>query len=332
MQATQYFPCLFSAFKQLSLSTLPSFTIALVEQFGNMAHYMPELDRLPYEESDPGDLWRRCIEFQERWRKESPSSEKMRRCMDDFKRQRAISLVWMSNKLEGTLPKGATELETHRLLSELLDRQTDISSLNSGSDNDSEDRTSRLQLFRHMGAYNRLCEQGLTECNLSVDLIKETHKILMEELKNDGKPVTAGAYREIPVSAHNHQYPCHRCVPSNMDDIVKEYNRRYSQPNHDPYQLASWLLFQVISLHPFEDGNGRLCRLLWCYSLMRDGLPFPTILTSGHTKAYYHYIRALKKSRRISCKEHSPLTSLTVLSVYQAWNNFFFNWDHFESK
>lgn len=291
---------------------------------------MPELDRLPHEESDPRNLWHECNKFQERWREESPNSEKMRTYMDDFRRQRAIGLVWMSNKLEGTLPEGATEYETHRLLSELLDKQTDMSiALNGESDDDSEERTSRLQLLRHMVAYHRLCEQGMKEDKLSVELIKETHKILMEEQKNDGKLVTAGAYRKESAHAGDYQYPSHVCVPSNMDYIVEEYNRRYSHPNHDPYQLASWLLFQVISLHPFEDGNGQLCRLLWCYSLMHDGLPFPTILTSGHRKAFQHYIQALKKSRRPSCKDHSPLTSLTVLSVYLAWNNFFSSWDHF---
>ena len=339
----------------------------------------PPLDRLPYDDKSPEELWELCVKFGKQWRSESadqsPCSQEIRVKMDKFKKHKAINLVWMSNKLEGTLPKGASQYKTYRLLTELLDASdadlsgssgissndgtgsesnkgaetyrllTELSDASdaakldlSGSSDDGEDRKSQQQLVQHMQAYRRLCEIAVTRGEeLSVDLIKETHRLLMDGLKNDGRPVTAGAYRQGPVFADDHHFPDHEHVPDGMDKIVREYNVKCSEADHDPYQLASWLLFEVISLHPFEDGNGRLCRLLWCYSLMRDGMPFPTVFTSGHKKkAYKHYIRALKKSQRFNfgcqdpAEQHSPLTSLTVLSVEQAWSNFFFNWVKYE--
>lgn len=304
----------------------------------------PPLDRLPYDDRNPEDLWRLCVEFGKKWKSESadqsPCSKAIRRKMDNFKKQKAINLVWMSNKLEGTLPKGASEYKTYHLLTELLDAPDTTTLDLSGSSDDgtgSEDRKSKQQLVQHMQAYCRLCDTAISRGEeLSVDLIKETHRLLMDGLKNDGRTVTAGAYREGPVFADDHHFPDHEHVPDGMDRIVREYNVKCSEADHDPYQLASWLLFEVISLHPFEDGNGRLCRLLWCYSLMRDGMPFPTVLTSGHKKnAYKHYIRALKKSQRCDLRprepaeQYSSLTSLTVLSVEQAWSNFFFNWEKY---
>ena len=60
-----------------------------------------------------------------------------------------------------------------------------------------------------------------------------------------------GAYRKSPVCTvfHIKFYPSHDCIPAAMAQIVKEYNEKFSQP-HDRYQLASWLHFNVVTLHP----------------------------------------------------------------------------------
>lgn len=305
----------------------------------------PLLYKLPYEDDHPKELWLKCKEFQERWEKDSgqdsQESKKIRESMSKFKIRKALNLVWMSNKLEGTLPSGASEYETYKLLTSLLtdpsgatstamhDGSADIGTGKSEESDkasrsiDNEGRTSKWQLQQHMQAYLSL--QNATKEELSCELILSAHRLLMDGLENDGRLVKAGEYRTMPVHAGDYSFPDSKCIPQCMDTIVKKYNLKFAD-DHDPFELASFLLYQVITLHPFEDGNGRLCRLLWCYSLMRDGLPFPTVLTSGHTKAYKHYIRALQRSQRTGC--YSSLTSLTVLSVSIVWQNFFLNWEY----
>ena len=59
-----------------------------------------------------------------------------------------------------------------------------------------------------------------------------------------------------------------------MSKVVDEYNKKSVNDNHDLYELASWFLYHVVTIHPFQDENGRLCHLLASYSLMHDGLPF----------------------------------------------------------
>ena len=296
----------------------------------------PPLARLPYEERHPSDLWEECFHFRSRWDTESsltssPCQSQIRQSMSEFRRQKAINFVWLSNKLEGTLPEGASEHETNTVLRGLLDRLScPVSDGVATGETRRPTDPARQQLEQHMMAYIKLCEKAIAEReHLSEKLILEIHAVLMEGLENDGRPVKAGVYRKIPVRAGDHCFPSHEVVPTRMPEIVAEYNQKVVLPGHDTYQLASWLLQEVISLHPFEDGNGRLCRLLWCYSLMRDGLPFPTTLSSGHKKAYRHYIQALKKCQRSSDNGHSHLTSLTVLSVHNGWSNFF-NWDKYE--
>ena len=110
-----------------------------------------------------------------------------------------------------------------------------------------------------------------------------------------GKPIMAGEYRSGPVSAGHHSFPDHKCIPESMKTLVTDYNSNLNTEHH-MFELASWFLYQIVTLHPFEDGNGRICRLLWCYSLIRDGLPFPLTLSDGHEKAHDHYVECIRRT------------------------------------
>ena len=69
-------------------------------------------------------------------------------------------------------------------------------------------------------------------------MIKDIHQTLMINLKTEeGNPVNAGSYREIPVHSDDGAFPHPDCVPKDMKKIVDTYNRKASLP-HDPYQLA----------------------------------------------------------------------------------------------
>ena len=184
---------------------------------------------------------------------------------------------------------------------------------------------------QHFKAFELLCKpEGRDDLpDLTENVIKKAHGIMMHGLKNEqGLLINAGSYRTISVmSGGGHVYPSYTCIPHNMAKFVKEYNEKFSSP-HDPYELASWLHFNICSLHPFEDGNGRISRLLWCYSLMRDKLPFPTVLTSGHRKSQKHLVLCLERDRdRIfsysNTDDNPHMTTLTVVSVLQAWEQFF---------
>ena len=48
-------------------------------------------------------------------------------------------------------------------------------------------------------------------------------------------------------------------------DLVKDMNTEEKVPYI--FKCAAWLLFTVVDIHPFVDGNGRLCRLLANYVL-----------------------------------------------------------------
>lgn len=178
-------------------------------------------------------------------------------------------------------------------------------------------------MVQHFQAYKHLCDKPAKDFPvLTETLIKDTHGSMMQGLKNDGLLINAGSYRTISVCAGQHVFPSFECIPYNMAKIVQEYNEKCCCL-HDPFELASWLHFNIVSLHPFEDGNGRISRLLWCYSLMRDGLPFPAVLTSGHKRSQKHLVLCLNRDRdRFLMTDNPHMTTLTVVSVLHAWQEF----------
>ena len=58
---------------------------------------------------------------------------------------------------------------------------------------------------------------------------------------------------------------------------------------------ATNLLGNIINIHPFEDGNGRMCRLISAHVLMQiKCCLFSVILSSFHRRGRRHYMRAVK--------------------------------------
>ena len=84
------------------------------------------------------------------------------------------------------------------------------------------------------------------------------HKLLT----GDNDEIIAGVYRECMVSTSNHTYPDHECIKESIARIVRNYEMKVKAVDIDKYHRAGRLLLEILSLHPFLDGNGRLSRLL----------------------------------------------------------------------
>ncbi|KAJ7129432.1 fido domain-containing protein, partial [Mycena epipterygia] len=81
-----------------------------------------------------------------------------------------------------------------------------------------------------------------------------------------------------------------------------------------PYAVAAWIHVAFVSCHPFQDGNGRMSRILYSLPLLRADLP-PMVITKPMV---YNYIQALCVIR-LECalivgwqaqvhKDYGPLT------------------------
>lgn len=254
-----------------------------------------------------------------------------------FRKRWGIHLVSVSDKFQKSL---SSSMPTYKRMSDMYDEMyvnrgtlmevtinaapNSKSADRSHAENDRETEQQQQQVLRALLYLFSAAERSRSTCiPLSEDLIKRAHAIIMEGLVADGR-INAGEYRHEPAcDGGDHTYPDPSVIPKTMDCIVKNYNERISSENHDPYELAAWLLYELLTIHPFEDGNGRVSRLLWCYSLWRDGFPFPVIPFPERKRSYKKYVYCTRRDRRIQLSSrYKYLTSLTLISVTMMWLKF----------
>jgi Fic family protein len=74
-------------------------------------------------------------------------------------------------------------------------------------------------------------------------------------------------------------------TPAMMTDLVVWYNAEEKKGELSPIELATLFHYRYIRIHPFEDGNGRIARLLVNYILYRHG--YPMIIVRSDDKENY---------------------------------------------
>jgi Fic family protein len=105
--------------------------------------------------------------------------------------------------------------------------------------------------------------------------IKRLHAVLGKDLKNNGQP--AGAFRTIDLMNSNNSkllYPKVKDVEPMMEEFVRWYEK--SKDALHPIDLAGRAHQRLVSIHPFPDANGRLCRMVMDWILQNNGYP-PTV-------------------------------------------------------
>ena len=143
-------------------------------------------------------------------------------------------------------------------------------------------------------------EQARSEYPLTETFIRQMHKTLMredyEEYRSapDGTTwhytVHAGIYKTRPnsvvtPSGDHFEYASPEETPALMTDLVSWYREEEEKGELSPIELATLFHFRYIRIHPFEDGNGRVARLLVNYILLRHDYPM-IVVKSADKNAY----------------------------------------------
>ena len=142
---------------------------------------------------------------------------------------------------------------------------------------------------------------------LTQNFIRQLHKTLLREdytvYRNLPGGITtsfvihAGQYKTRPNSVRTRygdffEYASPEETPALMADLVDWYNEAEQSRKFTPVELAALMHYRYIRIHPFEDGNGRIARLLVNYILARHG--WPMIVVRNRIKT--DYLEALHKS------------------------------------
>jgi len=111
------------------------------------------------------------------------------------------------------------------------------------------------------------------------------------------REIKVGEYKEFPNSVRLQNgeifhYTSPIDTPIEMNKLMNWLNSEIEKNRIHPVELAAQFHFKFVRIHPFDDGNGRVSRLLMNYVLLKYDLP-PVIIKSNDKK---NYLIALNKA------------------------------------
>ena len=144
-------------------------------------------------------------------------------------------------------------------------------------------------------------EQPLTEYfirTLHQTLLREDYTVYRQlpDGTNTSYVVHAGQYKTRPNSVitptgERFEYASPEETPALMTDLLQWYNQAEKEGVMSPIELASLFHYRYIRIHPFEDGNGRISRLIVNYILFRHGYPMIVVKSADKN----NYLTALNR-------------------------------------
>jgi Fic family protein len=118
----------------------------------------------------------------------------------------------------------------------------------------------------HMKCYRNMITTNL---DLSLDLARKWHKLLFEMHPNRNN--LAGVIRKDPIYISGSDFVPPITPQPLLDDLFEWYNE--NKDSFNPIILACLMHYHFVSMHPFNDGNGRISRLLMNYILFNNDYP-----------------------------------------------------------
>lgn len=89
-------------------------------------------------------------------------------------------------------------------------------------------------------------------------------------------------------------------VKKEMEDLLEWTNKGFTEGNIHPLILIGTFIYEFLSIHPFQDGNGRLSRLLTTLLLLRQNYDFVQYVSFENEIEYRkkEYYKALMEAQQ----------------------------------
>lgn len=145
---------------------------------------------------------------------------------------------------------------------------------------------------------------------LTENYIKQLHGILLKYSEKDVRH--RGKYKSFPNKVVAN-YPGGQqkvifnttephLVDKEIQEIIQWSNEQLDKANVHPLMIIPLFVFEFLSIHPFQDGNGRLSRLLTTLLLLRQGYSFVPYISfeniiERRKKEYYEALMIGQKYR-----------------------------------
>jgi Fic family protein len=185
--------------------------------------------------------------------------------------------------LEWTYHSNAIEGNTLSL------RETDLV-INRGLTIGNKTLKEHFEAVNHKGGINFLYDFVKKKKELDEAAVLEIHKIILKNISD----IDAGRYRNanVMITGAAHLPPSAIKIPRLMAEFMEWYYEHKSKLSIT--ELAAWVHYKLVYIHPFIDGNGRTSRLIMNLILLQNGYPPAVILYVDRIK----YYRVLKEADR----------------------------------
>lgn len=131
--------------------------------------------------------------------------------------------------------------------------------------------------------------------NINAEVLKSTGKVYFTSLGNVDS--AKGEFRKGNVRAGERYFPNFDKVPKLMNEYCLALNERISIAKNDAVEQLKTSFaahFNLVSIHPFYDGNGRTSRLMMNFIQQQFNLPLAIV----NKEDRIDYIEVLEKTRK----------------------------------
>ena len=210
-----------------------------------------------------------------------------------------IDLTYNSNHIEGSR---LTHDQTRYIFETNTIGVTDVSV-------NVDDIIETANHFRCIDMIIDRCEERLSE-----SFIKELHRMLKTGTSDSRKPwFKVGDYKRLPNEVGGNE----TCVPENVHKEVKKLLTEYNAKKQKTFDDILDFHQRFESIHPFQDGNGRVGRLVMFKECLANG--FVPFIITDELKMYYY--RGLREWKHL--KGYLTDTCLAAQDQYKALLDYF---------
>ncbi|TGN18036.1 Fic family protein [Leptospira idonii] len=162
-----------------------------------------------------------------------------------------------------------------------------------------------LDIKGHNEAILELEEIVKKEVELTEHRIRQFHQLILGEpytakaITTDGrettKQIVPGKYKSQPnhvktATEEIFYFTEPHLVPIEMENLLKWLKKNQNNEEMPKLVLAATFHYKFIRIHPFDDGNGRIARILMNLIFMMNGYP-PVIVKTDDKENYFRVLR-----------------------------------------
>ena len=273
------------------------------------------------------EMVKEIILYQDRWRNLKDSiDENIREKVDRYFLRK---FLYHSNNMSNTTEAVESYLDTGIIPQKPLSK-TEREPLNL--------RETRNYLFEEVKKVEESDEAKKLHGLLEMNLVKYAHILVLKDIelpKGYTRPGKISDKRRFTYFRGKiYEYASPEGLEQKVQTLLDRYNDLITHcvkeavgdledQMYKMFKTCGFLLFELLDLHPFSTGNGRLCRLL-CNYVLSSVTPFPAPIYNGWSESKKDdYYEALESARESTPRHPTSLTTMIIESNYHGWRKFF---------